>query len=471
MADSHSLTELRRWYDEVPHTAVPSNVPYDTARLPAASEQRAAAKEAFMLGTDPWPAISYPKLESPSLDTSEHAYWKVLNGIITHEATVTTSGAVDEADVLYERAARKLAEVYRHMEVRRLGSTALHDRELSRQRAAEMSAELFGEPDPSTFRALLAEDVSTALAGRDAASVVRRRLADEYITGLGLTPLAAANFIESYSQTGSTELSDKAISVVSQDVAQIFPKLPEMIAAFQSPTEVSPADAKPAFEQAIAVFGLDRKGWKVVVTDTSEAAGTYSRQKEIRYGRYRRNFSPASLIGVPVHEALHALRAQNAAEQSLAARRGALPDSLAFDEGFCVAMEQVVTGEKRVGGRQYYIQLGLQLGLDGNEGQTRTFRQIYELMWRQRVLADTADPTGESILKHKDAAYRSVMRTMRGNSSDFRDISYFDGFSKAVSFLNRLATLPTAQRQADLRWVLSGVFDPTKPAHAKIYRS
>ena len=141
-----------------------------------------------------------------------------------------------------------------------------------------------------------------------------------------------------------------------------------------------------------------------------------------------------------------------------------LPEGLAFEEGLGTAFEQVVTGEKRTPGEQYYTSLSLQLGLD-RCGEKRNFREVYEILWRRIVVSQIADGKPEDIDTAKEQAYTQCMRTMRGGALDARDISYSEGDKKAYPWLNQLATLSEDQRRAKLKWVLAHSFDPTNETH------
>jgi hypothetical protein len=466
------LAVIQQQYEAVPHTGLDSNKPYaNRDGDPNARQQRIAAKREFLSGDQEWPNISYPNLDDPSLHESEAKYLRVLSGLVEHENAV---GETPVSDALYESAARKLAEVYRHREVRRrLGLSAITAVETSRSHAAEMSAELFGDVGQSPFEVILAGGIRDALAeSMTPTDPVKSRIAHEYLEYLGLTRQQAEQKVEGMDNVRPFELEDKTIEVLRDDLYALFPRLADEMTPFTGRTaNTSPADAQPAFEAALCGFELTEKGWGVRLITGKHSADTDGDAREITYGTGRAEFTPKSVVTTPIHEAMHALRNEHSKERSDAGKVGKLPGALEFEEGFPVVMEQIISGVKRVPGEKYYMQLGLLKGMHMPE-EVRTeqsFRTAYEIMWRHAALQAKGSLTDEKIATLQASTYGSVMRTTRGNARDNRDISYFDGAMKATIFLNETALLPPDQRIARLKWAFSGVFDPTNPDHAEIY--
>lgn len=342
-------------------------------------------------------------------------------------------------------------------EVARLaGGVAVNDdatvTQLRRDRAGNMAAELFGVPDKRTFTALLHKDIRTARAATDGQSPQKAAIAEEFLTMVDThEPLMPEHEINVLLQR--YELSDKTITVVRGDLQHVFPNVQHMYHyTAENPTAASTQKAKRAFQTALGMYGLTRKGWRVVVGNHVRSAETHGASKTVEYGRHRKDFSPTALRGVPVHEATHALRIQNMSEQPQAYLQNALPGSLPFDEGFCMAIEQIVTGNKRLGGQKYYLQQGLMLGLDKHsrlpdQFHQRTFRQVWDIIQRREVLLTDGDVDGhdmvtKAIASAQRTAYSSITRTTRGNSLDTRDISYMEGAMRAHVFLNQTAVLP-----------------------------
>jgi hypothetical protein len=477
------LDDLRQGYQDVPHTRIPSNEPYGPGEGAPAEERKLAMRE-FVDGGQDWPDIGYPLLDNPPLDTSERAYTRLLSQIIAREQA--NGGPTPESELMYEKAARKAAEVYRHMEARRLqdhmaaaralGVVATDRLELSRQRAADMSGELFGEVSPRVFQGMLAQDITIALNALESPDLTRVDIAKGYLRSLGMSTERAREWLASAPEAESFELQDSTIETIREDLLTLFPKLRDFIKQFGGRTTgTRPADAAPAFWAALDAYGLKDKGWKFQLLQNKSAAKYNGSERKITCGEGRADFTPSTIVHTPIHEGGHSLRFQNGREQQDVRRQSALPGSLAFDEGVLTALEQVMSGDKRVPGRRYYMQLGLLQGLhlpaeQRSESDPRqSHRAVREIMWHQDVLKETGPLTDQKRSSLRAKAADSVQRTARGGARDNRDISYMEGARPATAWLNETAKLPASLRRQRLQWVMSGVFDPTNPAHVEIY--
>lgn len=439
-------------YRHLPIAGVSSNEPYAVGKDPVEAEIRQGARDEFIASEEAsWPENNYPLLNEEELRTAERQLLSILSGILESESTSEA-----ETDVAYEQVALKLAEVYRHLEViRGLGRVA-SARELSRERAGTMTLEIFGEPDTQVFGSFLAKE-------RRQAEIIAQQ-GDESIAAIAREFLALTGEGEQGEDVdASLELSDSTMEIIKEDFAELFPGAKEF---FEQPIEgeVSPEDALPYFNGALAILGLDKKGWKAA-SSNGRACEIQGPEKELWVGKKRGPFSPKTIIGVAWHEALHALRYQNMTEQELAVAQSPLPGYLEFEEGALTSVEQMITGERRVAGLAYYMSLGLQLNLDNGSEKRRDFRETHEIMWRRSLLQSytEGEVTGEDISKAKGTAFQTVIRTTRGNSLDARDISYFEGGRKATRWFNEIAQLPEEERRQKLRIMLSAKFDPTNP--------
>lgn len=196
------------------------------------------------------------------------------------------------------------------------------------------------------------------------------------------------------------------------------------------------------------------EGWKAEL-DGGKSAHTDIRGETVYYGRGRDDFpNELAAIGVAFHEAI------------VHGGRGEGPGGLVFEEGLATCLEQVITGNKRVPGVQYYLSIGLQAGVD-RQGEMRSYRGTFEIMWRREVLLMERSGKEIDIEKARSNAQRQVHRTRRGGAIDTRDSSYFLGAQKAANWLNTIADLPESERQARLKHILSVRYDPTNPDHQK----
>jgi hypothetical protein len=452
-----TLDTISTTFAAIPYASIPSNEPYGVGDTLEASQVRNSLKEEWINNPESdYPETNYPLLNRNELIESERSLQKVLSELDN------VVGSPEEIDLVYEQIARKLAEVYRHLEVvRGLGSVGLRQ-DLSRERAGDMTIDLFGRPDKDAVNSLVGIDIIAAQSNpstNELSAAIKR----DYLQLVGDDAKEYAQSDEAVSY----EMLDETIEIIHGDLNTLFPGLEEALTV--EGDKISHATAIDAFNAGLRAIGLADKGWLAEEGGGKAAKTSGADKKRITIGRDRAAFTPRTLKGVGFHELIaHALTAQNASEQENPALRRALPGSLAFAEGNGVALEQIVTGEKRLGGVPYYISLGLQLGLDRSDSHKRNFKEDYEVLWRRQLLSKS-EVTVEDTLAAKRTAFQQAMRTIRGNSLDARDISYADGSLKANRWYNELAQLDETERLSKLKWVLSANFDPTNPEHTAFF--
>jgi hypothetical protein len=444
---TESLGNIVDKFTTVPYATVDSNAPYTSGGNAEAARKRQSAVADFIASdnaSQSWPDVEFPNLKPDDLWQSERAMQRLLSEL----------DAVQESepkkDLAYDRIAVKLAEVYRHLEViRGLGRTGMR-REISRERAGEMAIDIFGRPDQVTFNDFMAADIIKARRPADDAAA--QQLRNEYLQLIG----EQAKTYESKDQRPAHELSDKAMEVIGKDIYALFPGFESAVTSDKE--IISPTEFIEHVQNALDIVGLGEKGWRGR-TRASGSAETIGSKKVIVVGETRDPFTPSTLKGTGTHEVIHAIRAENADE---------LQSSLAFEEGLCTGIEQIVMGKRRAVGAPFYISLGLQMGMDRPDEKKRDFRQTYEIMWRRTLLGDET-VSEQSIASAKKKAMTTTMRTTRGNSLDARDISYAEGSRIANKWLNEVAELDDEQRKEKLLWILSGKIDPTNPTHIAMY--
>lgn len=451
-----TLDTISNTFAQAPHASISSNEPYAVGTDPLQAELRHELSTNYHKNPTEWPDFNYPKLNATELWQSERIMQIALAELDTVE------GGDAEIAIMYEQVATKLAEVYRHLEVvRGMGRTGLR-REVSRERAGEMTLEIFGTPDQAVFDDMLHADVVAARQPLSRPDAVLSSIRGEFLELVGDK---AAHYTPE-GNTASYELEDTAIETLRADLYHLFPDLETIPTPDQK--SLPPSESLPWFDATLDAVGLAAKGW-TSRPGKGKAASTNSDAKAIVVGQARDDFTDVTIKTVPLHEGIaHGLRSQNASEQESPVRQRPLPGYLAFEEGFGMALEQIVSGKKRIGGTAYYISLGLQLGMDRETGEKRSFKDIYEIMWRRSLLGKQ-DMTSDDIIAAKQTALQQTMRTTRGGSLDARDISYAEGARKAHQWLNGVAKQEPAERQRLLQWVLSGKFDPTNAAHAAIF--
>lgn len=449
MKQTAESPQLKTWiddYSDLEFSGISSNEWYGVAGNEAAAKAREEAKQAFLADESiRYPDVEYPNLDDLSFTPNEQEYWALLERAIGMDD--------DQADILYEMAARKLAELYRHKEVaRRVGGISV-SAELSKERAALMAIEIFNEPRTEYYGRILSG------LRRKVDGLKGEKIADELSDQLGdqLPESKAAGF----------EIEDKTIETLRSDILDIFPTLKDVLVD-EAGSDVSPEDSITHFQSMLDALGMSEQGWVAELT-SGAAASTSGDKKVVGIGKRRKAFTAKSLNAVMIHECIgHGWRAFMASQQEGVKNR-ALPESLAFEEGLATGLEQIMGGERRIAGEQYYLNIGLQLGLD-NGGQRRDFRDVFEIIWRKIALEDIEKGKEPNIEDAKDKAYQQCLRTTRGGALDTRDISYFDGASKAYQWLNELAAIDDKEeRHKRLKWVLSGRFDPTNSSHQTVF--
>lgn len=379
------------------------------------------------------PLIEYPRLTPGAIDPLEARYQRLLN--------------TAETDEQYEKAARRLAEVYRHKEVlRRLGELSVRN-ELRRDRAASLSADIYGDIVPDIYLGMMG---NLRRSAEKLASVMRE--ARELLELLGDVD------VPEWINPGIIE--QQTLDVLHNDFEELFPGALALFDDARVKERVSPEEAEVYGQALIDHVGLGASGWKyVVVKGSRQAAATNAAEKTISVGELRANYRPEQMIKSDFHEITHAIRLSGAFARPNAA----------FEEAFCVGVEQIMTKMPRAGsGEQYYMAIGVQQGLDKN-GEQRSFREAYEIMWRRAIVLAAAKGEILSESEAKQNAYTEVLRTRRGGAVDTRDISYFNGSQIVPKWFNNLAKQPKEERIRILRWALSASFDPTNPEHTEGY--
>lgn len=338
---------------------------------------------------------------------------------------------------LIDKIIRKTGELFRYEELQlALGSVASSDCLEHRRLAAELSLDIMGGIDKPAFAAMVNELI-------DLASNSQRKEATELLSLLEKQPIDGGG----HEVLG---LNDETMKIIHDDLRNIYPEIGSMID--KASKEPVPVDkAVDVCKAVIQVAGLPEE-WSVQL-DSGKSAHTSIREKTVYYGENRADFpNELAAIGVAFHEAV------------VHGGRGSGPGGLDFEEGLATCLEQVITGQKRVPGKQYYLSIGLQAGADRG-GDPRNYRETFEILWRREVLLMEQNGGVVDIDKARSNAQRQVHRTRRGGAIDTRDSAYFVGAQKAAGWLNDIARLPEEERLEKLRHILSVRYDPTNPDH------
>ena len=345
-----------------------------------------------------------------------------------------------EEDSLMDKIINKTGELFRYEELLlSLGATVLEDRSEHRRLAADLSLEIMGGVNKPAFNTLVNELLDTA----DTSALP---IAAE------LKELLMRQEVDIDSQFSRIDLEDTTRKIIEGDLYELYPGLEKLMEAEDS-GPVGSTEAVETFKSLQQLAGLD--DWDTDLDD-GKSAHTSSKDRKVFIGRNRaalKNHKETVALGM--HEAIvHGSRAGGVQ----------VADTLDFEEGLATRLQQILSGEKRTPGVQYYLSIGLQAGADRN-GEMRSYRETFEIMWRREVLLQEKAGTEIDISAARVLAQRQVTRTRRGGAIDTRDSSYFVGAQKAAQWLNELSLKPADVRLRELKRVLTNRIDPTIPEH------
>jgi len=466
----NSLSEIQNEFNSLPYAGVSEYTLYGTAwcsEKDKAARQRAFAN--FVAGETEWIEADLPVLDEKKLTQSEYTCQALLKQVERREEKV---GETEDSEALYEQIARKLAEVYREREsLRTLATDETEKKRTSRERAGHMSQELRGgEVDRTAFHALWAERLQTVLAVLDSDDPTRTLIAKDFLSIAGMSSEEAREYCENAPDITQYERTAETDVQLREALFTIYPGLESAMAPHFSSEPLKACEATPVFQAALDGVGLSTIGWRprMIPSSTASAESGTATRKEITWGEKRADFDRYKRIETPVHEAFHAVRAQNAPQQPNASHRQKMPGR-AFEEGFVDALAQLVSGRRPVIGKLHYINQGLLFGKDKNDDNhlVRTAHDIQKLAELYIILEKSL--TAESdIAAAKESARKATYRATRGGP-DATDQSYFEGSMRVNPWLNEIAQLPPEQVVSKLRWTLSAQFDPTNGREAALF--
>ncbi len=405
------------------------------APLPGEDKQRRQEMvDAFLNGEqidpDDAPLLRY---ERDELLRTFEKYQAMLEVLLSpaHELTA-------EDEQLTDKIVDKLGELFRYEElILALGSKAVDEASEHKRLASNLSIEMLGGLNKEVFSVLLADVV-------DLAESSDSQYGSELLLLIGRpdnNPEAALEKIE---------LAEVTREIIKQDVMNMFPGIAELLER-PSKGPVSPEAALPIFARVKRAVHLPEV-WRTILVEGSSSAETSSTEKTVSMGRERAPFKDsADAVAVAFHEfGVHAKRSEGM-------NVSGSPD---FEEGIATRLQQIISGERRTPGAQFYLSIGLQEGLD-RHGAKRGYRETFEVLWRREALLMERDGARVDLTRARARAQKQVYRTRRGGAVDTRDAAYFIGGQKAATWLNEIANLSENERTAKLSRVLSNKYDPT----------
>ena len=343
----------------------------------------------------------------------------------------------EEDEILIDKIINKTGELFRYEELMlSVGAASLGDVDRHRRIAADLSIEIMGGVNKGAFNELVGE-LWTMAESSDAPYAQELK---ELLPRPPEGPEATEN---------ATELSEKTRELIGSDLFSLYPELRTLLQT-ENTGSLSASEAVPIFKEAERIAALE--DWSVEVDDGA-SAHTSSNEKTVYIGKDRVFKDQRSTVAVALHEAIvHGGRSEGVS----------FPGCLDFEEGLATRLQQVITGETRAPGAQYYLSIGLQAGADRG-GEPRNYRETFEIMWRREALLMEKAGNSVDVQKARATAQRQVQRTRRGGAIDTRDSAYFVGAQKAAVWLNEIASLPPAERRRILATTLTNRIDPTIP--------
>lgn len=400
-------------------------------------------------------------IESESIENPDIKYGRVLHDIPYSEIEqeylkLLGEAQTDSDDTLYETIARKLAEMYRHKEVRRRLAGDAIDEALSIHRAEYMNEELFGEVEQQDFDAVMNRIYTQA---ESVAEVLPE--AQELLQLIGEPKETSPDDFD-------FELHPDTLELLRNDLYELIPGLEQALAEPET-RKVDAMEAVSWTRKILEATGMDKDGWQAVLAE-GKVASTSKKDRLIKIGNKRIFESTGDMNKTNVHEVIgHGYRSYMASKQADPEKRGMLPGTLDAEEGGATVLEQVISGVPRRAGQRYLQALGLGKGMDRDGSTQRSFRETYEILYRTHMVEQAASGEVPDKLKSQHKAYQECMRTRRGGAIDARDISYFQGAKKVNPWFNQIARLPAEKRRKNLAIFLSGQFDPTNKDHAELF--
>ncbi len=189
-----------------------------------------------------------------------------------------------------------------------------------------------------------------------------------------------------------------------------FRKYHDYFQKYYQSIAITGGDLIGGLERALERTGLATQGWQVRLLDDAVHARIDHRRKRVVVGEHYHPRTSKAAERIIVHEVVgHAVRG--------------LQENMSESEGVAVLFEQLLAPRFKF--RRTYRYLAASLGW-GEAGGPRTFREVYEIIWRLMVI--TSRYSEENAKSH---AFDECVRVFRGGRPDIagmvflKDTVYF----------------------------------------------
>lgn len=425
--------------------------PYEYFSNPADS------RRAFLAGEVDNPRLGYIVEDTTRLEEYRVRLQKTLGAV---EDNVDTTEVSENA--FYEVVADRTASVNLVLQSMRVDGMDEADPKFDTetQRLQTATNELYGVPEEDDFFAVIAAERQQAVALLEKPDLEpeHRKLVEDF---LRLMPEAPNGSEDRTLYRPDAETVEHYHQVVTETFTPILQEV-----TLDDEMEYETEAMTRAFSGALAALGIE--GWTSQLKPDSSVISTSQEENIIYVGENRSPATGKSLRGLLLHEVGIHVNRRVLGEQTPNALlwnlglRGYYPS----EEGLGMIVEQALHKEPRTAGIAHYRNIGLSLGLDG---QPRDFRDVFEIEWRQQVVAMMSEgktPTQADIERARGLAYNRVYRIKRGmpthvkGATYTKDIAYFNGSIQMWRYL------ADADLDADgFKKILTGKFDPLREDH------
>jgi hypothetical protein len=436
---------------------------------------RSAQKTEFIQNDIINPDLDYPRLDTKTLDQK-------IGNLHTILSVADSQPDPNVRSAVWDSAAYRMAEMYWLK-----SANSLHDAsrgsdtekiELRTSRTQELNEQLYGQPEKEIIDAVISE-YWTQIQDKSLVGI-SHQLKKELEEGLSVIINGETIDIPSLVKSETVRLPEMPLdllAVVKEKLLSENSDIVEIIDSYWSEIiskrnlnnqAFTASDMYEIFSKVHALRDPENSsGVSVIVDPDATALSWETPQMAVIIGGKRAPIkSKKIMLAKVLHEyVVHGGRAINGTKTDLPvlgtglfteAQPGEMSDYLTFEEGLASICELAVD-EKKFSWKPANIERYLAISLAYNG---LSFRQIYETLWRSRVLmtvADEQEPSSELIETAKRNAYGCVERIFRGTPTTLsrtnsdgtprvitynKDLAYLKGKLQVIEFLQKYRQNP-----------------------------
>ncbi len=448
---------------------------------------RLAQKQAFIAGSIINPVLDYPKLNESNLNHGIN----VLNGVLS----LADNQSDDVRAAVWDSAAYRMAEMYwlkgSHEFIQNHASMNDSAKDAKAAELQELNEQLYGKPDHEISNQVFGE-IWAKIDAKELTSdalKLKQELANGLIVSSGEESVVIAGLARGDgsrlpdSKQMLTDLREKLLAD-NADFVKLTEEYWERDISVRPEAEqhFTPNDMMALFESAHALRDPNNEsGIRVVMKPNATALSWETSQMAVIVGGMRAPIDDKDeMLSKIIHEyQVHGARAVSGIASELPvlgtglyteAEDGEQSDYLTFEEGLGGISESAIMGKHGLWEANTLERyLAVSLAYEG-----RNFRQIFETLWRTRVLLtiNPNQPVDDKLLEAvRNASYATCVRIFRGTPSDMprvndlgeprvitynKDLAYLKGKFQVIKFWEEHGDNPAL---VDL--LFKAKFDPT----------